>query len=68
MIAGDVVMLKSGGPQMTVTSVDTNALGTLLVFCVWFEGNKPIEASFPAITVVRNAERGLVRADARCGR
>lgn len=29
---GDVVILKSGGPSMTVNSVDISG-----VFCVWFD-------------------------------
>jgi uncharacterized protein YodC (DUF2158 family) len=31
---GDVVQLKSGGPRMTVDSVD----GDRFVHCAWFEG------------------------------
>lgn len=30
---GDVVVLKSGGPRMTVSSLDGNR-----VWCVWFDG------------------------------
>ena len=30
---GDVVMLKSGGPKMTISSIDSN---TSKIRCVWF--------------------------------
>jgi uncharacterized protein YodC (DUF2158 family) len=32
--AGDVVMLKSGGPRMTVEAIDKDG-----VLCVWFDQN-----------------------------
>ena len=36
MTEGDVVMLKSGGPPMTITSVrDVQTTGS--VFCRWFD-------------------------------
>ncbi|HEY3374981.1 MAG TPA: DUF2158 domain-containing protein [Candidatus Aquicultor sp.] len=35
---GDVVMLKSGGPLMTVTEVGAK--------CVWFDENKPMKEVF----------------------
>jgi uncharacterized protein YodC (DUF2158 family) len=44
---GDVVQLKSGGPKMTATEVGNDGLGTPTVWCVWFEGNKRIEGTFP---------------------
>jgi len=40
---GDVVELKSGGPEMTVTM---KAIGGDWV-CQWFEGQKLVVASFP---------------------
>jgi uncharacterized protein YodC (DUF2158 family) len=39
---GDVVQLKSGGPKMTVTKVDSN-----WVTCNWFEGSKVHVDLFP---------------------
>jgi uncharacterized protein YodC (DUF2158 family) len=33
---GDVVVLRSHGPQMTVESIDTEH-GITLIYCVWFE-------------------------------
>jgi uncharacterized protein YodC (DUF2158 family) len=43
---GDVVQLKSGGPQMTVTSVNQDEYGTS-AFCVWFDGKKQSAGDFP---------------------
>ena len=35
---GDIVQLKSGGPPMTVTQVNTNLVGISEVKCQWFFG------------------------------
>ncbi len=35
---GDIVMLKSGGPDMTVQSA--TAAGSNIFFCQWFAGKK----------------------------
>ncbi|MBU4564049.1 MAG: YodC family protein [Desulfarculus sp.] len=40
---GDVVRLKSGGPQMTVKFVDREFHS---VVCQWFEGHKLAEGNF----------------------
>ena len=45
--AGDVVCLKSGGPDMTVERVEAAAAG-LSVVCVWFVEQSLYRASFPA--------------------
>lgn len=44
---GDVVCLKSGGPDMTVERADT-ATGEVSVVCVWFVEQNLYRASFPA--------------------
>lgn len=47
--AGDVVRLKSGGPKMTVDTVDTvDAEETIAgyVYCKWFYGTKKYEGEF----------------------
>ncbi len=38
---GDVVVLKSGGPLMTVDYIDDN-----FVYCVWFDGKEPKKQEF----------------------
>ena len=42
---GDTVILKSGGPVMTVTAIDNEGL---VVWCTWFDGDDEKEESFPA--------------------
>lgn len=39
LVPGDLVMLKSGGPRMTVVGVGTYN-GEPKVKCQWFAGNK----------------------------
>jgi uncharacterized protein YodC (DUF2158 family) len=43
---GDMVKLKSGGPDMTVMKIGT-AGGEPMVWCVWFEGTKDAYGLFP---------------------
>ena len=40
---GDIVQLKSGGPKMTVHSVEPSR-----ITCQWFAGSKLERGSFPA--------------------
>jgi uncharacterized protein YodC (DUF2158 family) len=44
--AGEVVCLKSGGPDMTVERVEVTA-GNVSVICVWFVEQNLYRASFP---------------------
>ena len=44
---GDVIELKSGGPEMTVDQVAKDGLGHTMVWCDWFDGSKKITATFP---------------------
>jgi uncharacterized protein YodC (DUF2158 family) len=44
--AGDTVVLKSGGPQMTVRHVE-NHFGEMSAWCDWFEKNKEMGSRFP---------------------
>lgn len=37
---GDVVHLKSGGPQMTIEGIDTYDEGAVMADCVWFDDKK----------------------------
>lgn len=43
---GSVVVLKSGSPPMTVTSVG-DMLGTHTAWCSWFDGAKKMNSTFP---------------------
>jgi len=53
--SGDVVVLKSGGPKMTVESTGPTASGQESVWCVWFEGMKQKNGVF-AIEAVKLAD------------
>jgi uncharacterized protein YodC (DUF2158 family) len=45
---GDVVQLKSGGPNMTVTYVDSaDEYGPAQARCAWFDQKKECSGSFP---------------------
>jgi uncharacterized protein YodC (DUF2158 family) len=44
--AGSVVQLKSGGPKMTVTKVESWN-GVISAHCEWFDGSKPGRDLFP---------------------
>jgi uncharacterized protein YodC (DUF2158 family) len=45
---GDVVQLKSGGPQMTVCKIDEEGI---TINCCWFNGKKVEKADFPLETL-----------------
>ena len=49
--AGDIVELKSGGPPMTVTGVDTNLVGYTEIKCQWFFGKMETGTFSPAVLV-----------------
>lgn len=44
--AGENVMLRSGGPKMTVGHVDGD-----VVWCLWFDGAVRQDAQFPIDTI-----------------
>jgi uncharacterized protein YodC (DUF2158 family) len=46
MKLGDVVVLHSGGPAMTIKRVGKAALGRQLMSCVWFVQGKKAEGVF----------------------
>ena len=43
---GDIVSLKSGGPEMTVTFIQTYE-GVTTVHCDWFDGTQKLTGIFP---------------------
>ena len=50
---GDVVMLKSGGPDMTISSTNTE-YGVLRADCVWFDTEQKLaHASFSVSSLKR---------------
>jgi uncharacterized protein YodC (DUF2158 family) len=36
---GDIVALKSGGPPMTIESLEKYATGSIYAFCTWFDAS-----------------------------
>jgi uncharacterized protein YodC (DUF2158 family) len=46
--SGTVVCLKSGGPDMTVESVQSDQTHGISVTCVWFEEKTLYRASLPS--------------------
>ncbi len=43
---GEIVMLKSGGPEMTVSQIANNR-GAPLIRTTWFEGSELKRGQFP---------------------
>jgi uncharacterized protein YodC (DUF2158 family) len=58
--AGDVIVLRSGGPIMTVTDCEQDETGVMKVWCVWFDGNKQLNGVFPAAAVQTYKPEDLV--------
>lgn len=55
---GDVVQLKSGGPQMTVTLAENQTIqldGVEKIACDWFVNGKHFSAFFP-VAALEKAE------------
>lgn len=47
---GDIVVVRSGGPKMTVSQCAEDGLGKMKVWCEWFEGTKQMSGTFsPAV-------------------
>ncbi|MGO4125706.1 YodC family protein [Inquilinus sp. YAF38] len=53
IVEGDVVVLKSGGPLMTVEHIGTSS-GKPFANCAWFEGKKNHREAF-GLSVLRKA-------------
>jgi uncharacterized protein YodC (DUF2158 family) len=57
--AGNVVRLKSGGPDMTVVEEEhIFGKGTDRVRCQWFEGTKLMQGTFPEQSLTAVVESG----------
>jgi uncharacterized protein YodC (DUF2158 family) len=51
--AGDVVCLRSGGPDMTIEAVETNSSGYVAsLVCVWFVEKTLYRTTFPASALI----------------
>lgn len=57
IVVGDVVLLKSGSPAMTVTETGEDMMGVQTAWCVWFD-NKATQQSgaFPLRAVTKRSE------------
>jgi uncharacterized protein YodC (DUF2158 family) len=51
---GEIVQLKSGGPRMTIKSIDGSD-----VACIWFSGHKLNGRSFPLMTLMASSAESL---------
>jgi uncharacterized protein YodC (DUF2158 family) len=56
IVKGDVVVLKSTGPAMTVASIKNQPAiagfpASVAAFCQWFDGDKPQEKWFDVVTL-----------------
>jgi uncharacterized protein YodC (DUF2158 family) len=54
--AGDVVQLKSGGPEMVVNFVEHD--GVEIASCSWFDKTKKESGRFPVVTL-RLVSKGI---------
>jgi uncharacterized protein YodC (DUF2158 family) len=54
-VVGDTVQLKSGGPEMTVASLQPPSETELLVWTKWFVNGEVRSANFPAAALKRVA-------------
>ena len=59
--SGDVVVLRSGGPKMTVTQVAAPGFGNdaPLAYCTWFAGKKNEHGNFRLETIVHARDDGV---------
>jgi uncharacterized protein YodC (DUF2158 family) len=51
---GDIVIVKSGGPRMTVAELVTEGTYTGYIRCVWFEGKKQQGGYFDEVVLVKD--------------
>ena len=53
LVAGDIVVLKSGGPSMTIGNVYTSAGGAEMAACSWFDAMKLMNGTFPLTSLAK---------------
>jgi uncharacterized protein YodC (DUF2158 family) len=49
--ASDAVQVITGGPRMTITQVAEDQLGIMTAWCIWFDGTKRMEGTFPVMAL-----------------
>lgn len=54
LAVGDLVVLRSGGPSLTVVAVDID-----VITCTWFNGTEMCEAHLPRACIDRIATRAI---------
>jgi uncharacterized protein YodC (DUF2158 family) len=56
---GDVVVLKSGGPKMTIEKIGprNSNNGEIVANCVWFENNQTKEDKFNLVSLMLAPEK-----------
>jgi uncharacterized protein YodC (DUF2158 family) len=62
---GDVVRLKSGGPDMTIVHGDGGPMHEGQFLCIWFDGTRKLDDWFEAAVLgkkVTSAPRRVMRA------
>ncbi len=57
---GDTVELKSGGPAMTIASLDSS-MGVHSAHCQWFDRNGNIQHHFYSATSLKQTHVGMSR-------
>ncbi len=53
---GDIVHLKSGGPNMTIAEIDKDRHNNYTIFCHWFAGAKRESGWYAEETIVLTQE------------
>jgi uncharacterized protein YodC (DUF2158 family) len=56
--SSDVAQVISGGPRMTVTQVGEDSFGIMTAWCVWFEGTKQMQGTFPVTSLKHSPDPG----------
>ena len=60
---GDVVMLKSGGPKMTVSQIEMVEGAQMFAFCHWFVEGQKVGRPFALATLAKVPDQAGRRPD-----